>query len=807
MSRYIPRAALVFTLGFAHATAASPLADLKNDAAKASYCFYTGSTGLQAEASQGGRGVALLPKLQALKSWESIVETLMPDRTTRNEQSIQTLTMFSEQVATRTNAGLEAEAAKAAVIQDSAEPCSELLAQLQAKDLQPLSIAKTPQPNSPTQVAQTRDASPIAVERNPDSPFHKDVFAPGWRGDLVWSGNPNKIRAVLTSFDNIPPGKDAAEIHANLRVFGARTYCVGHIVESGSSPDGVTLYAKPNSGNECGAKDRVTSFYVVAEDRLRIEIRDNEAVVASGDFAPTAHAARFTLAKTQTKIASVAAEQESSSVNIGSSTADAEQQPTNITPALMPKGATKAVTAKTVPLEKRNCLTCLPTDSKPVASANLLSRLLSQPLSGQFDWNWQRTNVPFDRSQGTLTRTSAPGELKQNFKLTFDSKRSAVCTGLLRETGRSGDGYLIHLKVDAPTNSQNCQPRVTHGYILPFTPSDTSKADFLWIKLYSANDKQVTEAILRSPLLQPAAALDTGKAELAWNRFRAMEEAAKSGRKVEQLTAFQQSPDGKRLAPLYNGCMKAAPNIFGVMNQSVYCQCISLKFGVGDRLPAPELTRYSSDITPLFALIQAPHTDGNKLYTRIGETCRQCSLPGNELDSWCNERDSLLYVATNYADMIRLLDKDKPIVQATDYYKKVFYRTYLQGFSALCPNSIVDPVRFDYVITETDYGSPWDVPETKEVQRDSTFVARRYADKYERYREEIETPVTAQQIGGALNAAGSANEASIRRQINDAKTLIKTERENRQAIGKHLAEQCKSDSVRRVYANLLLLTD
>lgn len=798
-------------ISFAQAGAADPLAGLKDDAAKANYCLYTGTTGLQAEAARGGGGLALLPKLAALKSWESIVETLMPDRDVRGQQMIETLALVEERVTARTQTGLSAATAKEAVIEDGATACAELLAQLQAKDLQPRTAIVAATPAAPAQVVhQARAAAPKVIERNADSPFHKDVFAPGWRGDLIWSGSTNKERAVLSSFDNIPPGKDAVEIHANLRVFSSREHCVGHIVESGSSPDGVTLYAKPVQGNECGAKDRVVSLYAAAEDRMRMEIRDNGVVAASGVFAPTAHAARFTFTNPQQQRVSVAVapgpNATGSAPGSGSDLSQATDGEATAAASKSPQVAPAPTNAKAAS-PKRNCLTCLPTVSSSAAADDLLTGLLSQPLSGQFDWNWQRTNVLFDRSQGTLARTSAPSDSKQTFKLTFDSKRSAVCTGLLRETGRSADGYLMHLKVDVPSDGRSCQPLVTHGYILPFTPHDTSQADFLWIKLYSANDKQVTESILRSDLLNPAVALDSSKAEAAWNRFRGMEESAKGGRKAEQLTAFQRRPDGDRLAPLYEGCMQAVPNIFGVMNQSVYCQCISLKFGVGDRLPQSELVRYSNDITPLFKLIQASHSDANKLYTRIGETCRQCSLPGNELDSWCSERDSLLYVASNYADMIRLLDKDKPIVEATDYYKKVFYRTYLQGFSALCPNNIVDPVQFDYVVWETDYGGAWDSPETKEVQRNSTFVAQRYARKYDRYRKDIDTPITGQQARRAINSAGTANEASLRRAVSDANTLIKTETENRQAISKHLAQQCNSESVRRVYANLLQLAD
>ena len=820
--RWVKRGLAVYCLtstSLAMAQPADPLASLQDEPAQANYCFYTRSMALQAAAVSGKEPMKLLAGLQTLKTWEQTVEVLLPDKDMRRQEMIETLSLFEEQTTRHLAAGSSKEAATQSVIDSSADACAALLTRLTGAELEPRSAVATvapvgtaesreqPASSAPTQASQPLQSEPRVIARPATSPFHKEVFAPGWRGDLVWQGSAAKERAVLSSFDHIPPGKDAPEIHANLRVFGsnARAHCVDHIVEIGSSPDGTTLYAKPVAGNTCGESDRVISLYAAAEDQLRIEIREGEVLVAAGGFKPVAAAARFKLPTlaSQPQIAAQtltteAADPFAAAMNSPDVSTVAREQPPIAPAPVVPEPANRKPAVRS--RGAGGCLTCLPAESVQAAANDLLTRLLDEPLQGRFAWDWQETGMLVERAQGTLTRISKPDDKQQQFSLTLDSEYSAVCVGMLQEVGRSAGGYLIHLMA-APRNGKQCKPLVTHGYLLPFTPSDKTKADFLWIKLFSANDKLVTSAVLRSDLFKPAVVLDADRAQQAWARFTQMEAEAENGRKHQQQVAFRQSPEFARLEPFYNQCMQAAPAIFGVENDATYCKCLSQKFGIGGRIPQAEFDRYAQDITPLIKLITGPHTSANELYTRLGETCRQCSFPDNELETWCNERDSLLYVASNYADMIRLLDTDEPIVEATEFYRKVFYRTYLQGYSAMCEPHIVNPVEFEYIVTETRYGDPWSGPDTRVTQRDKTYVASNYAPKYKRFREET------QRTGGEIVSLAPPTEASLRRTISDAQRVFATEQENRQAISAHLSQGCMSRPVTRVYANLLHLVD
>ncbi|MEQ8691714.1 MAG: hypothetical protein RIC89_12895, partial [Pseudomonadales bacterium] len=449
---------------------ADPLASLQDEPAQANYCFYTRSMALQAAAVSGKEPMKLLAGLQTLKTWEQTVEILLPDKDMRRQEMIETLRLFEEQTARHMTAGSSKEAATQSVIDSSADVCTALLAKLTSAELEPRSagepvaqvgtaeLRQQPATSAATQASQPLENEAKVVARPANSPFHKEVFAPGWRGDLVWQGSAAKERAVLSSFDHIPPGKDAPEIHANLRVFGsnARAHCVDHIVENGSSPDGSTLYAKPVAGNTCGGSGRVISLYAAAEDKLRIEIREGEVLVAAGDFKPVAAAARFTLATpaVQPRIAAETLTTEAvdpfaAAMNLPDEQTTATAVPTvaqEQIPSAPAPVSPEPATREPAVLSRRagECLTCLPAEPFQAAADDLLTRLLNEPLQGRFAWDWQETGMLVERAQGTLTRISKPGDKQQRFSLALDSEYSAVCVGMLQEVGRSGGGYLIH---------------------------------------------------------------------------------------------------------------------------------------------------------------------------------------------------------------------------------------------------------------------------------------------------------------------------------------------------------------------------
>ncbi len=226
-----------------------------------------------------------------------------------------------------------------------------------------------------------------------------------------------------------------------------------------------------------------------------------------------------------------------------------------------------------------------------------------------------------------------------------------------------------------------------------------------------------------------------------------------------------------------------------------YCQCDAQKFGIGGRIPTSEFNGYTRDASVLIDRMHGVENAATPMYTRLGKTCRACGFADSELETWCAERDDLLYAAFNYADMIRLLDVESPTVDASDYYKKVFFRDYLQGFSIFCPKQIVDPVPFVYTVTEHRVGDPWAPAEGQVIQRTETNVARVYAPRYKRFRGETERK-------GAPGMGMARTEGQLNRQIRDVQEFMQTGLSNRGAVRTHLEGQCESTSVRRVYGNL-----
>lgn len=767
----------------------APFGDLTGDAGQAAYCFFAKSQQLQMLA--GSRDpLQALQQVKVLQNWEATTNGLLPERDARNRQLAAAMSLFAKQVEQVEQAGGGAEEAKARVVEAAMPACERLMAR---DDLAPQFAQAAPAPavrENPT----PEPAPPVFRERPSGTPFGKGVFAPGWRGDLDWLTGGAPERVTVTSHDTLPTARDAPEIHFTMRVFGsnARTHCIGSLIESGVSADGLTLLARPAPGNQCGVQ-RVVRVRALAPDRIRIDIEDAGSQVAFGEFTPVSAAAWLpesaslaALNVTPERVESPAATPAPVAA-IAVKSASAAAKPGGVTPipALAPQGM--------------DCATCLPTDSAATAGEDLFAPLFVKPLEGRFYWDWHDSEYSNVRTQGQLKRLSAEGD-PLSFELSFESNITVLCVGTLRESGRSLDGFLLHLRV-ADGEGANCEPRVTHGYLLPYiTGGEQPVASLLSLRLFDAADRMVTNALLRSTALE-AMQIDLAKASRAKDVVRAMEADASERRKNRRLTDFQRSAEYPRLAPFYDACMNAADNILGVVGSAPYCLCMTQKFGTGERIPSAEFASYAQDFSRLVARFSGPHTDANKLYVRLDETCKTCSDSRYELEPYCAGRDTLLYAATDYVQMIRLLDKQEPIVESTDYYKKVFFRTYLQGFSLFCQDQVTDPVRFDYIVKEYEIGDPWADPEGRVTQHDTTYVTSRYAGRYERFRDEL-NKVEPGQIGNAIAGAAISSEAQLRRQISDVKSMIAIEAENRRAIRDHLKGQCSSPSVRRVYANL-----
>lgn len=763
------------------------IAGLDSDADKAAYCFYTKSLQLQYQAADSSNPAQALSALQTVQTWQGVLNALLPDRDIRNQHMATALQAYNQQ-AQETDG--QPETLLQQVIVPAMPACAALMARSDLAVPPPAESEETPAPTPPAAIAQKPDTS--FKGRPADSPFEKEVFAPGWRGDLLWTDVSPPQRVTLMSFDHIPPGKGSPAIHFNVRTAGsrARELCVGHLVEANSSPDGKTLFAFPAEGNDCGTARRVR-ITALSKDRLRMEVEDDGVTVASGELSAVSHAAWLPRMESVPAPAPTAplsqvaqrpaAEDKAKGTNPKTEVAAETVQPAKATPQPAPV--------------QRSCATCLPTEPADSATTDLFAGLFDDGLKGNFPWDWHDTDYFTERTKGTLTRTS-PDE----FTLVFDSKIPQLCVGGLVETGRSSGGFVIHLQVK-PGEGTACKPRITHGYLYPYLTNDGTGNDGLVIvRMFDAEDRLITNALLRSETLQ-GRSFDMQKAYAVQQAMLDMEKQAKKVIQNRRMSAFENNPDYARLGPFYDSCMRSAPNIFGVMEPRPYCVCMANKFGVGERIPEAEFASYVNDFSLLVARFSGAHTKENRLYTRLAETCRSCSLSGREIEPYCTERDRLLYVANDYASMIRLLDKDEPIVEATDYYKKYFFRVYLQGFSQFCREDVVNPVQFDFIVKEFKIGDPWADPNGEVVQHDTTFVTARYAPRYKQFREDMDTAEPGDLVR-VMEENLITNEAQLRRRISDVQTMLQVEYENRMAIRSHLEGQCGTRSVRRVYANL-----
>jgi len=785
---------LLCVCGVLNAQAAAPFDGLDRDGGRVGYCFYAKSQQLQTLA-RGSDPLKALTEIKVLESWQAIFNQVLPDRDQRNEQLAAVLSVFNQQVS---ETGVDGDAAKATVIEAAMPACEVLMART---DLMPQSVAAVP--DAVVREASTTPAQrPIATlppfrPRPEGTPFEKDVFAPGWRGDLLWRDQDSTRRTMIASQDAQPEAQQRPQIHLELRAYGAKAeaHCIGTLAESGVSADGLTLLARPAPGNVCGS-DRVVRFRALAADRLQVIVEDGGNPVASGEFRPVNADAR--LPETPALLA-LFAQPEPKTVE---PMVEPASEPTPEVTATAASSETTAAQGRPRPVALslgNDCATCLPRETAASPGPDLYSGLFDPPLEGRFFWNWHESGLAYVRTQGSLKRLPDAGS-RFRFSLTFDSEYTAVCVGTLEEVGRSEGGYIVHLRI-ADGEGGQCQPRVTHGYLYPdLSGNDPPVASFFALRLYDAKDRMVTNALLRTVALE-AKNIDVAQASRAIDAVRAMESRAKEQRKDRRLAALQARADYPFLEPFYNACLGAADGILGVQGSSPYCLCMTYKFGVGGRIPDAEFQSYSRDFSRLVAQFSSAHTEENKLYVRLDKVCKSCSDSRFELGAECAEPDLRLYLASNYEQLIGLLDKEEPFVEASDYYRKVFFRTYLQGYSLFCENQIVDPVRFDYTVTEYDIGDPWADPAGRVTQHDVTYVTRRYAERYERFRKGS-GGVTYGQVAGAISSAAVTSEAQLRRQVGDVKRRMEIEYENRRAIRDHLRGQCESPSVRRVYANL-----
>ncbi|MFK8028796.1 MAG: hypothetical protein AB8G18_01035 [Gammaproteobacteria bacterium] len=428
------------------------------------------------------------------------------------------------------------------------------------------------------------------------------------------------------------------------------------------------------------------------------------------------------------------------------------------------------------------------------ASSDVFAGLFQSPLRGKFRWNSHSTVYASVRTQGTFARSPSKPTA---FQLDFDSKITTLCVGELEESHRSEDGYLMHLTVK-PGTGNGCEPRVTRGLLFPMALDDQRSNRRIMLRLYDDLGRMITASLFSSKAVENKS-LDQTKLLATEKAARQMETENDNARRSAKLSNLKKNADFNRLEPFYNSCMSAAPSINGVMEASDYCVCMTYKFGTGERIPEAEFISYTQDFSRLAERFDV-FTEDNTLYTRLAETCRSCSSPSGSLHPGCDEADSNLLMPSNFAQMIKQLDKPVVKLESSLFYKENFFVIYLQGYSNNCSDEISNPVPFDYVVTEytTD---PYAGTFANEIQRDRTYVERVHAKRYKQIYEK-HAKLDPKQFQAAISKMVIRSEADLRRNQRDLNVTIKSETEKRVSVQSHLEQGCTSESVQRVYSNL-----
>lgn len=435
------------------------------------------------------------------------------------------------------------------------------------------------------------------------------------------------------------------------------------------------------------------------------------------------------------------------------------------------------------------------TSSQPVATGpydkDVFAGLVQSSRYADFRWNPHSDIYAKIKGRGEFRR------IRNGFRLEFETRIKTLCVGDLIESRRSEDGYLMHLTV--PDGSgEGCQPRVTRGVLFPMAFDETREYRRLMLRLYDDQNRLVTSLRFESKALQ-AKHLDPEKLMVMDEIVYAMEQGDDDRRRAAKLVNLQNDPDFPRLKPFYDSCLARQSAPLGSTNPSYYCICMTYKFGVGERIPESEFQSYVQDFTLLTDQLRV-HTDDNKLYTRLDRECGYCSNPERTLRAGCDTPDNAMLLPSTFAGVIDQMEKKELRLESSEFYKENFFVIYLQGYSDYCTDQIVEPIPFDYVVTETttdQYGFSY----SDEVQRDRTYVAREHSDRYQAIYDK-HAKMSPEQFFSAIRQVAVSSESDLRRLQSDVAMRIEIETEKRVAVREHLAQGCNSTPVQRTYSRL-----
>lgn len=174
----------------------SVFANFETNGEKAGYCFYSESVNVQIAAT-GSDPMEALPLLQTVQEWQSVMDTLLPDRDARNQRMAGVLMEFNRRQGEYND--LTPEEAKRKLVKHNETACNELLAHFKTIDLKPETVRDTQ-----TLEANAEAAQQVETDTPQVKPWFEQVdYAGTWKTTRVMRKFPYAKTVMLELWKDV----------------------------------------------------------------------------------------------------------------------------------------------------------------------------------------------------------------------------------------------------------------------------------------------------------------------------------------------------------------------------------------------------------------------------------------------------------------------------------------------------------------------------------------------------------------------------------------------------------------------------
>lgn len=409
-------------------------------------------------------------------------------------------------------------------------------------------------------------------------------------------------------------------------------------------------------------------------------------------------------------------------------------------------------------------------------------------ISSKTRWRWH-SSVYADVKTSAKLRVIGEKPLKISYEL--DSKIDNVCVGPLTAVSSFENDYLISFNAE---KVPECNSSVEHAILYLHASDSSAQSRRLIIELFDSTNRLVSFAVFAYPELA-GLSLDPKMMETTREQVATTKANAKQNTYNAYLLQFENHPEIAKMRPLFQACS----NKLGDANKP-YCMCMSYKFGVANRLDKNEYDLYVDDFGKLLEKTSR-YDEKHKMYSRLSDTCNSCQGEENKLNAYCHEGDANLFSPGDYADMLRILKNYPDKLNTSTFFKKQFFRTYLQAYSQFCKANIKNPQRFTYTVTEHITFDEWSGSTSNVIQETITYVDRHFAERYQRYYDDY-SKLKPDEFANVWRNQTITNMQEFRRKMSDIQNFIEVQTINRRQLRSHLENRCETNDVNRIHTNI-----